>query len=139
MPRKLRHAIRGSAMLRLDGIVRKAVIPAAGFGTRMWPLTGGAPKEMLPVDGKPMIHHIVQEAIDAAIEHIGIVIRAGKESIARYFERSQPDCEITFVHQPEPRGLGDALLCARPFVGDECFAMLIPTSFSAASALQSRS
>jgi UTP--glucose-1-phosphate uridylyltransferase len=122
--------------------VTKAVIPAAGLGNRMWPLTKGAPKEMLPVAGRPMIHHVVQEAVDAGIEEICIVIRDGKESIPRYFEEREPDngadeatwaaeklrsrCEIMFVYQAEPRGLGDALLCARQFVDAECFAMLIP-------------
>jgi UTP--glucose-1-phosphate uridylyltransferase len=107
-------------------VLTKAVIPAAGLGTRMLPLTNGAPKEMLPVAGRPMIHHVVQEAVDAGIEQICIVIRAGKESVSSYVEESQPRCEITFVYQPEPKGLGDALLCARQFVGEECFAMLIP-------------
>jgi UTP--glucose-1-phosphate uridylyltransferase len=122
--------------------VTKAVIPAAGLGSRMWPLTKGAPKEMLPVAGRPMIHHVVQEAADAGIEEVCIVIRDGKESIRRYFEEADPDsrtdeanwaaeklrsrCEITFVYQAEPRGVGDALLCARQFVGAEWFAMLIP-------------
>src|SRR5262249_21717372 len=106
----------------------KAVIPAAGLGTRMWPLTRGAPKEMLLVGNRPIIHHVVQEAIDAGIKQICIVIRRGKESILRYFKESPPgrECEISFVYQTEPRGLGDALLCARQFVCADTFAMLLP-------------
>jgi UTP--glucose-1-phosphate uridylyltransferase len=122
--------------------VKKAVIPAAGLGTRMRPLTGGAPKEMLPVGGKPMIHHAVQEALAAGLEEICIVIREGKEVIRRYFEEGL--CEagrsstsdtlkelrargrIVFVYQAAPRGIGDAMLCAREFVGSAPFALIIP-------------
>ncbi len=67
----------------------KAVIPAAGLGSRMHPLTQGAPKEMLPVAGKPMIHHVVAEAVAAGIKEICIVIRRGKELIVRYFEHGE--------------------------------------------------
>jgi UTP--glucose-1-phosphate uridylyltransferase len=107
----------------------------------MAPLTGGRPKEMLPVAGRPLIHHVVQEAIDAGIEQICIVIREGKEAIPRYFEGDdfspaeeanqtaeelRSSCEITFAYQMQPRGLGDALLCARQFVATDKFAMMIP-------------
>src|SRR5260221_9119379 len=106
----------------------------------MSPLTKGAPKEMLPVAGRPMIHHVVQEAADAGIVEICIVIRDGKEAIRRYFEYDDPEvgkvdraveklrnkCKIVFAYQAEPRGVGDAILCAKDFVGDERFALLIP-------------
>ena len=121
-------------------MLTKAVIPAAGLGTRMLPLTKGAPKEMLPVAGRPMIHHVVQEAADAGIVEICIVIRNGKEAIRRYFEDDDPEidqpdrvveklrnrCKIVFTYQAAPRGIGDAILCAKDFVGDERFALLIP-------------
>jgi len=119
-------------------MLTKAVIPAAGLGTRMLPLTKGAPKEMLPVAERPMIHHVVQEAADAGIVEICIVIRNGKEAIRRYFEDpevDQPDraveklrnrCKIVFTYQAATRGVGDAILCAKDFVGDERFALLIP-------------
>src|SRR5262245_51720799 len=121
-------------------MLTKAVIPAAGLGTRMLPLTNGAPKEMLPVAGKPMIHHVVQEAADAGIVEICIVIRDGKEAIRRYFEYDDPEvcnvdraieklrnrCRIVFAYQATSRGIGDAILCAKDFVGDDCFALLIP-------------
>jgi len=106
----------------------------------MSPLTNGAPKEMLPVAGRPMIHHVVQEAADAGIVEICIVIRNGKEAIRRYFEYNDPEvgnldpaveklqnrCRIVFTYQVKPRGIGDAILCAKDFVGDDCFALLIP-------------
>jgi UTP--glucose-1-phosphate uridylyltransferase len=121
-------------------VLTKAVIPAAGLGTRMSSLTNGAPKEMLPVAGRPMIHHVVQEAADAGIVEICIIIRNGKEAIRRYFEDDNPGigkadrameklrtrCRIVFAYEAEPRGVGDAILCAKEFVGDERFALLIP-------------
>src|SRR5438045_4265208 len=71
---------------KVDQVLRKAVIPAAGLSRRMSSLTGGAPKEMLPLAGRPIIHHVVQEAIDAGIVEICIVIHKSKEEIRRYFE-----------------------------------------------------
>ena len=87
-----------------------------------------------------MIHHVVQEAADAGIVEICIVIRDGKEAIRRYFEYDDPEagqpdqaveklrnrCKIVFAYQAKPRGIGDAILCARDFVGDDRFALLIP-------------
>jgi UTP--glucose-1-phosphate uridylyltransferase len=121
-------------------VLTKAVIPAAGLGTRMSSLTNGAPKEMLPVAGRPMIYHVVQEATDAGIVEVCIVIRDGKEAIRHYFEYDGPEvgkvdraleklrnrCKIGFAHQANPRGVGDAILCAKDFVGDDRFALLIP-------------
>jgi UTP--glucose-1-phosphate uridylyltransferase len=121
-------------------VLKKAVIPAAGLGRRMSSLTGGAPKEMLPLAGRPIIHHVVQEAIDAGIVEICIVIHKSKQEIRRYFESNNLEaceaervveklrsrCNIVFAYQAEPRGLGDAILCAKAFVGDERFALLIP-------------
>ena len=103
-------------------------------------LTGGAPKEMLPLASRPIIHHVVQEAIDAEIAEICVVIHKSKEEIRRYFEsdsfeereaerpaeKLQSKCDIVFVYQSEPRGVGDAILSAKTFVGDERFALLIP-------------
>jgi UTP--glucose-1-phosphate uridylyltransferase len=119
--------------------VRKAVIPAAGLGTRMWPLTSGTPKEMLLVCGKPIIHYAVQEALDAGINDICIVSRRGKEAIQAYFDSRfasasagnssrhfVKNCRIVFVNQEAPKGIGDAMLCARNFVADESFALIIP-------------
>jgi UTP--glucose-1-phosphate uridylyltransferase len=103
-------------------------------------LTGGAPKEMLPLAGRPIIHHVVQEAIDAGLVEICIVIHKTKQEIRRYFEsdsheaceagcaveRLRSRCKIVFAYQAEPRGVGDAILRAKTFVGDERFALLIP-------------
>lgn len=125
---------------KVDQVLRKAVIPAAGLGRRMSSLTGGAPKEMLPLAGRPIIHHVVQEAIDAGMVEICIVIHRSKDEIRRYFESDTPEacqaqraveklrskCKIVFAYQAEPRGIGDAVLCAKEFVGDESFAFLVP-------------
>ena len=121
-------------------MLTKAVIPAAGLGRRMSPLTGGAPKEMLPLAGRPIIHYVVEEAINAGLVEICIVIHSGKEEIRQYFEADNPEtcetdravetlrnrCRIVFAYQAEPRGVGDAVLCAKASVGDEGFALLIP-------------
>jgi UTP--glucose-1-phosphate uridylyltransferase len=103
-------------------------------------LTGGAPKEMLPPAGLPIIHHVVEEAIDAGIVEVCIVTHKNKQEIRRYFEGDNPEtcegertveqlrsrCNIVFAYQAEPRGIGDAVLCAKEFVGDERFAFLVP-------------
>jgi UTP--glucose-1-phosphate uridylyltransferase len=129
-----------SLVRKVHQVLRKAVIPAAGLGRRMSSLTGGAPKEMLPLAGRPIIHHVVQEAIDAGIVEICIVIHKSKEEVRRYFESDnreageaerigetlQSRCNIVFAYQREPRGVGDAVLCAKAFAGNERFALLIP-------------
>lgn len=127
--------------------VRKAVIPAAGLGTRFLPATKAMPKEMLPIVDKPAIHHIVEEAARAGIEEIAIVTSRAKRPIEAYFKRN-PElesrlgtannermlqlldeiaglCDIRFIRQQEPLGLGHAVLCARRFVGNEPFAVLL--------------
>lgn len=120
------------------GIIRKAVIPAAGFGTRMLPITKSLPKEMLPVGNKPMIQHVLEEAVAAGVKQIGIVIREGKEVIRDYFSPRSPatgseelnrllaGCELSFIYQRRPLGLGDALLEAAGFVGNHPFLMMVP-------------
>jgi hypothetical protein len=129
-----------SLVRKVNQVLRKAVIPAAGLGRRMSSLTGGAPKEMLPLAGRPIIHHVAQEAIDAGIVEICIVIHKSKEEVRRYFESDnreageaerigetlQSRCNIVFAYQREPRGVGDAVLCAKAFAGNERFALLIP-------------
>ncbi|MDX2082268.1 MAG: sugar phosphate nucleotidyltransferase [Terrimicrobiaceae bacterium] len=126
----------------------KAIIPAAGFGTRFLPIAKAVPKEMLPLGNKPVIHHVVQEAAEAGFDEILLVISRGKESIVRYFERS-PELEfrlenagrtaeleelrrvssmanIHWVYQEEMRGLGDAVRHGRDFASDsEIFAVLL--------------
>src|SRR2546423_1527767 len=104
-------------------LVEKAVIPAAGLGSRMLPITKSIPKEMLLVGRKPMIQHVVEEAAASGLKQICIVIRKGKEAIRDYFclkyahkqdrsieelERLLAVCEITFAYQEQPLGLGDA-------------------------------
>ncbi|GMA51978.1 UTP--glucose-1-phosphate uridylyltransferase [Alicyclobacillus contaminans] len=127
--------------------VRKAVIPAAGFGTRMLPATKAVPKEMLPILNKPCIQYIVEEAVYAGIEEILIITGRTKKAIEDHFDRS-PELEfhleqnrkdsmltevkaisdlvdIHYVRQKSPLGLGHAILCAKSFVGDEPFAVLL--------------
>jgi len=126
--------------------VRKAVIPAAGFGTRMLPATKAIPKEMLPIVDKPAIQYIVEEAFASGIEDILIITSRGKSAIEDHFDRDfllenalmKPGKEqllesvlyptrlgnISFIRQQEQKGLGHAVNCARTFVGDEPFAVL---------------
>ena len=126
--------------------VRKAVIPAAGLGTRVLPATKSMPKEMLTIVDKPAIQYIVEEAVNSGITDILIITNRGKGIIEDHFDRS-PELEerllasgkqdvydqvvgisklanIYFVRQKETRGLGHAVNCARSFVGDEPFAVL---------------
>ncbi len=128
--------------------VRKAVIPAAGLGTRMLPATKSIPKELLPVVDKPLIHYIVEEIIEAEIEQIIFVISKGKDAILDYFDidrelesflsrRNKKDLlntvkslsnmiDIISVRQKAPLGLGHAVLTARDLVGNEPFAVVLP-------------
>ncbi|EKP94143.1 UTP--glucose-1-phosphate uridylyltransferase GalU [Thermaerobacter subterraneus] len=127
--------------------VRKAVIPAAGLGTRFLPATKAQPKEMLPVVDKPIIQYVVEEAVAAGIDDILIVTGRGKRAIEDHFDRSielewhlergNKDemlewvryiadlADVHFVRQKEPLGLGHAVLQARRHVGDEPFAVLL--------------
>jgi UTP--glucose-1-phosphate uridylyltransferase len=136
---------------QVSSIVNKAVIPAAGLGSRMVAITKGVPKEMLPLGLKPMIQHVVEEAVGSGLHEICIVIREGKESIRDYFQSKQDTtrkfdqsgnelervlaaCRLTFVCQEKPRGLGDALLQARDFVGNQSFVMILPDQLMISSA-----
>ncbi|MCM3569553.1 UTP--glucose-1-phosphate uridylyltransferase GalU [Neobacillus mesonae] len=127
--------------------VRKAIIPAAGLGTRFLPATKAQPKEMLPIVDKPTIQYIVEEAVASGIEEIIMVIGRGKRSIEDHFDKSyeledtllkkkklevleevqkiSDLVKIYYVRQKEPKGLGDAILCAKSFIGDEPFAVLL--------------
>lgn len=126
--------------------VRKAIIPAAGLGTRFLPATKAMPKEMLPIVDKPTIQYIVEEAIESGIEDIIIVTGKGKRSIEDHFDNSfeleqlledkgkmdvladvqkSAKIDIHYIRQKEPKGLGHAVWCARKFIGDEPFAVLL--------------
>ena len=126
--------------------IRKAVIPAAGFGTRFLPATKAQPKEMLPIVDTPAIQYIVKEALDSGIEEILIITGRSKRAIEDHFDSSVEleellqkqgknkqlamvkdlaDIKIHFIRQKSPRGLGDAVLCAKAFIGDEPFAVLL--------------
>ncbi|MFR5266929.1 UTP--glucose-1-phosphate uridylyltransferase GalU [Clostridium sp.] len=127
--------------------VRKAIIPAAGLGTRFLPATKAQPKEMLPIVDKPTIQYIIEEAIASGIEEILIITGRNKKCIEDHFDRSieleleleksgknelleivrdiSDMVDIHYIRQKEPRGLGHAINCAKAFVGDEPFAVLL--------------
>lgn len=130
-------------------MVRKAVIPVAGLGTRMLPASKAIPKEMLPLVDRPVIAHVVDEVVRAGIKEVILVTSAGKGAIEDYFDRDAAleqalankgkdsllrqltdilpeDVSIASVRQGSPRGLGHAVYCAAPLVGDEPFAVLLP-------------
>jgi UTP--glucose-1-phosphate uridylyltransferase len=127
--------------------IRKAIIPAAGLGTRFLPATKAMPKEMLPIIDKPAIQYIVEEAVASGIEDILIVTGKGKRAIEDHFDnyfelehnllqkgkldllsevrKAAQLTDIHYIRQKEPKGLGHAIWCARKFIGDEPFAVLL--------------
>lgn len=128
--------------------IRKALIPAAGFGTRFLPATKSQPKEMLPVVDRPLIQYGVEEAVQSGIENIGIIISRGKSSIEDYFDKS-PEleeflkekgkrdfleeverisslAEFCYIRQKQALGLGHAILMGEDYIGKEPFAVLLP-------------
>ncbi len=129
--------------------IRKAVLPVAGLGTRVLPATKAIPKELLPVVDRPVIQYVVDEALEAGIEHIIFVTGRGKGAIEDYFDHSYeleaqlkaknkgdilaaveasrlPAGASSFVRQQAPLGLGHAVWCARDVIGNEPFAVLLP-------------
>ena len=127
--------------------IRKAVIPAAGFGTRFLPFTKAVPKELIPLVDKPVIQYVVEEAAAAGIDQILIITSNGKNAIQDHFNRAfelesrleatkkqelleelrsiSRLADIHYIHQQELNGLGDAVRCAKSFVGNEPFAVLL--------------
>lgn len=127
--------------------IRKAIIPAAGLGTRFLPATKAMPKEMLPIIDKPAIQYIVEEAVASGIEDIIIVTGKGKRAIEDHFDsyyeleqilgrqgkvdmlsevrKATELTDIHYIRQKEPKGLGHAIWCARKFIGNEPFAVLL--------------
>jgi len=126
--------------------VKKAIIPAAGLGTRFLPATKAMPKEMLPIVDKPTIQYIVEEAIESGIEDLIIVTGKGKRAIEDHFDNAfeleqnllekgklelldkvleSSKINIHYIRQKEPKGLGHAVWCARNFIGNEPFAVLL--------------
>jgi UTP--glucose-1-phosphate uridylyltransferase len=127
--------------------IRKAVIPAAGLGVRFLPATKALPKEMIPIVDKPTIQYIIEEAVNSGIEDILVITGRDKKAIEDHFDKSRSLedhlrskgkqdlleivkqtsnlAEIHYVRQKDPRGLGHAVYCARRFVGNEPFAVLL--------------
>ena len=102
----------------------KAIIPAAGLGTRFLPASKAMPKEMVPVVDRPVIQYVIEEALSAGITDILMVISRGKRLIEEHFDRFD-GARIHYVWQDEPRGLGHAVLCGRLHIGNEPFALLL--------------
>lgn len=127
-------------------MIKKAIIPAAGFGTRSLPITKVIPKEMFPIAAKPSIQYVVEEAISAGIEQILMIVSRSKNLIVDYFDHSMeleaylknsnktsllnkiklPDIQIVYTRQSYARGLGDAIRLGKNFVGNDAFAVLLP-------------
>lgn len=127
--------------------ITKAVIPAAGFGTRFLPITKAIPKEMIPVIDKPVIHYVVEEAIESGFDDILIITGRNKIAIEDYFDASpeiervlterndierretlnqlREKADIHYIRQNSQRGLGDAILYAKKHIGNEPFAVLL--------------
>ncbi|MCT4507681.1 MAG: UTP--glucose-1-phosphate uridylyltransferase GalU [Tepidibacter sp.] len=127
--------------------VRKAIIPAAGLGTRFLPATKAQPKEMLPIVDKPTLQYIIEEAVDSGIEEILIITGRNKQSIEDHFDKSveleiqlekqgkeelldivrsiSNMINIHYIRQKEPKGLGHAIHCAKHFIGNEPFAVML--------------
>ena len=127
--------------------IKKAVIPAAGLGTRFLPATKAQPKEMLPIVDKPTLQYIIEEAVESGVEEILIITGKNKKSIEDHFDKSvelelelekkgkiellQKVQEISnmisiyYIRQKEPNGLGDAIHCAKSFIGNEPFAVML--------------
>lgn len=104
--------------------VDKAIIPAAGLGKRLYPFTCKIPKEMFPIGNVPAIDRVAKEILETGIEKVGIIINSRKGIIREYFEDCT-DCKIHWIYQEVARGLGDAILCAKAFIGDSPFLMAL--------------
>ena len=130
-------------------MIKKAILPVAGLGTRFLPASKSIPKEMVTVVDRPAIEYVVREAVDAGIEQIILVTHSSKASIENYFDRNfelettleqkkkfdllkeitdilPKHVSVVSVRQPQPLGLGHAVLCAKDIVGNEAFAILLP-------------
>lgn len=108
--------------------ITKAVITAAGKGTRLFPLTKAIPKELIPLGAKPVLEHIVEEVIEAGITDILFVISEEKTAIRSHFGDSLDDVRFDYVFQAQQKGLADAVMCGRDFVGDDPFAVVLGDS-----------
>ena len=128
-------------------MIQKCLFPAAGYGTRFLPATKSLPKEMLPIVTKPLIHYGVDEAMAAGMDTMAMITGRGKRALADYFDISYElehqiegsskeylltdireilkTCTFTFTRQPEMKGLGHAILCGKPLIGDEAFGVVL--------------
>jgi len=108
-------------------LINKAVIPAAGLGTRMGAMTRAVPKELLPLVDRPALDWIIEECIDAGTLDIAIITSEYKKPLfERHLDGKFQECSFTFMIQGSMNGLGGAVLCAEDWAGDDCFAILLP-------------
>ncbi|MDH7600962.1 MAG: sugar phosphate nucleotidyltransferase [Armatimonadota bacterium] len=113
--------------------IRRAIIPAAGKGTRLLPLTKAVPKELIPLGKRPVLEHVVEECIACGIEEIVFVISSEKEAIRRHFGDSDGKIRFLYAYQHQPLGLAQAIGCARDFATDEPFAVVLGDSVIASA------
>jgi len=108
-------------------MITKSVIPAAGEGSRLLPITNGTPKELLSIGGRPLIRFSIDESLNSGIDNIGIITRKEKISLNRYIlEIEDVDLELHFFEQQHPRGLGHAVLQSEEWINNEDFTILLP-------------
>lgn len=130
-------------------MIKKVIVPIAGLGSRMLPVTKSIPKEMLPIDGTPIIQFVVEEALSSGFSEIIFITNSRKTSVKKYFKKntefeqafknksnnpvyklikkiSKFEEKITFVNQKSPKGLGHAILCAKSLIGNDPFAVMLP-------------
>jgi UTP--glucose-1-phosphate uridylyltransferase len=108
--------------------ITKAIIPAAGKGTRLLPLTKAVPKELVPLGRQPVLEHIVEETVAAGVNEILFVISESKTAIRTHFGDSADGVQFSYTFQHEQKGLADAIYCGREFAGDEPFAVVLGDS-----------
>ena len=141
IPPKAERRIRQPHILTLKTPrqITKAIIPAAGLGSRVQSLAKDQPKEMLPIGGRPMISYVVQEAALSGLDELYVILNKNKDPLLRYLKSEDvmrdireghgqniPPLRFTFVDQPTPAGSGDAIYEARELIGDESFALMMP-------------
>lgn len=123
--------------------ITRAIVPAAGRGTRMRPFTLAVPKELVPVGSVPAIHRVVAEAARAGLTEVAVVLSPAKELLRRYLEAAQaagafPAVRLTYLYQEEPTGLADAMVLCRDFTRGEAFALLLPDNLPLSPAYEPR-
>lgn len=125
---ELRFFFARSELSNSPAIVRRAFIPAAGLGTRLYPVTRAVPKELLPIGSVPLIHRAISECTRGGVHEIVLVISPAKQAVADYAREVCQDlgCDLVCVEQSQPKGVGDAILLAEPHLAGEPFVFYMP-------------